>query len=79
MIEGDRAVRKTIKTGYSNRGMVEVTSGLHENELVVTVGQASLKQDSRVSIIKQASNAELAAGAVEQSGERQGSEDAASD
>ena len=79
VIEGDRAVRKTIKTGYSNRGMVEVTSGLHENELVVTVGQASLKQDSRVSIIKQASNAELAAGAVEQSGERQGSEDAASD
>ena len=66
VIEDDRAVRKTISTGYSNRGMVEVTSGLHEGEQVVTVGQASLKQDSRVNIIKQAGNAELAAGASEQ-------------
>jgi membrane fusion protein (multidrug efflux system) len=79
VVEDDRAVRKTVRTGYSNRGMVEVTSGLRDNEQVVTVGQASLKQDSRVNIIKQAGNADLAAGASEQGGERQGPEDAASD
>jgi membrane fusion protein (multidrug efflux system) len=79
VVEGDRAVRKTINTGYSNRGMVEVTGGLREGELVVTVGQTSLKQDSRVSIINQAGDPGLAAEASEEAGEEQGSEDAASD
>jgi membrane fusion protein (multidrug efflux system) len=79
VVEGDRAVRKTINTGYSNRGMVEVTGGLQEGELVVTVGQASLKQDSRVNIIDQAGSPELAAETSEEAGEEQGSEDAAPD
>ena len=79
VVEGDRAVRKTINTGYSNRGMVEVTAGLQDGEQVVTVGQASLKQDSRVAVIKQAGNVELAADANEEDGEQQGSEDAAAD
>jgi membrane fusion protein (multidrug efflux system) len=76
VIEEDRAVRKTISTGYSNRGMVEVTSGLREGEQVVTVGQASLKQDSRVNIINQSESAAVTA---EASDEAQGSEDATSD
>ncbi len=79
VIEEDRAVRKTIRTGYSNRGMVEVTSGLEDGEQIVTVGQASLKQDSRVSIINEAGNVELAADASEEDGDKQGSEDAPSD
>ena len=79
VVEGDRAVRRTIETGYSNRGMVEVTSGLQEGEQVVTVGQASLKQDSRVSVIRQAGKAELAADISEKGDEAQGSEDATSD
>jgi membrane fusion protein (multidrug efflux system) len=79
VVEEGRAVRKTINTGYSNRGMVEVTSGLRDDELVVTVGQASLKQDSRVSIINQAADPDLAADASEQGNEQQGSEDASSD
>lgn len=79
VVEEDRAVRKTIKTGYSNRGMVEVTTGLQEGEQVVTVGQASLKQDSRVSVIRQAGNAELAADVSEQDDELQEPENAASD
>ena len=79
VVEEDRAVRKTIKTGYSNRGMVEVTNGLQEGEQVVTVGQASLKQDSRVSVIRQAGNAELAADILEQDDELQEPENAASD
>ncbi len=79
VVEGDRAVRKTISTGYSNRGMVEVTSGLQDDEQVVTVGQVSLKQDSRVNVIGQAGNAELAAEAGDESVEPQESEDATSD
>jgi hypothetical protein len=59
--------------------MVEVTSGLRDSEQVVTVGQASLKQDSRVSVINQAGTADLAADTSEEDGEQQGSEDAASD
>ncbi len=79
VVEGDRAVRKTISTGYSNRGMVEVTGGLQDDERVVTVGQASLKQDSRVAVITQAGDAELAADTSEEGSEQQESEDAAPD
>ena len=79
VIEEERAVRKTIRTGYSNRGMVEVISGLEDDEQIVTVGQASLKQDSRVSIINEAGDVELAADASEEDGDKQGSEDAPSD
>ncbi len=79
VVEGDHAVRKTIDTGYSNRGMVEVTSGLQDGEQVVTVGQASLKQDSRVAVIKQAGSVEVAADTYEEDGEQQGSENAAPD
>ena len=56
-----------------------MTSGLEDGEQIVTVGQASLKQDSRVSIINEAGNAELAADASEEDGDKQESEDAPSD
>ncbi|MBW2475586.1 MAG: efflux RND transporter periplasmic adaptor subunit [Deltaproteobacteria bacterium] len=79
VVEGEHAVRKTISTGYSNRGMVEVAGGLDDDEQVVTVGQASLKQDSRVAVIKQPGEAELAAETGEEGSEQQGSEDAAPD
>ncbi|HSM30582.1 MAG TPA: efflux RND transporter periplasmic adaptor subunit [Woeseiaceae bacterium] len=60
VVEGDRAVRRPVVTGYGNRGMVEITSGLEDGEQVVTVGQASLKEDSRVTVIGQAGSTELA-------------------
>jgi len=47
------ANRKPITTGYANRGMVEITGGLGGDEHVVTVGQASLKQDSKVTVINE--------------------------
>ena len=65
VIEGDRAIRRPVDTGYSNRGMVEITTGVQDDEQVVTVGQASLKQDSRVTVINRDRNAALAAGASE--------------
>jgi membrane fusion protein (multidrug efflux system) len=75
----DRAVRKTVETGYSNRGLVEIVGGLEDGERVVTVGQGSLKQDSRVTVIKRTGNTDLAAGASEDSGAQQDADDAATD
>jgi len=60
VVEGDRAVRKPVVTGYGNRGMVEISSGLRDGEQVVTAGQASLKDDSRVTVIGRAGGTELA-------------------
>ncbi len=47
------AHRKRVETGYSDRGMVEIVSGLEDGEQVVTVGQVGLKEDTKVEIINQ--------------------------
>ena len=79
VVEDDHAARRLVETGYSNKGMVEITSGLQDGEQVVTVGQASLKQDSRVNVINQAGDAERAAGESASSDAGQESDDAATD
>ena len=48
-----------VTLGYGNRGMVEILSGLEDGEHVVTVGQVSLKQDSKVTVINQVDEASL--------------------
>lgn len=79
VVEDDRAVRRAVQTGYGNKGMVEIISGLQDGEQVVTVGQASLKQDSRVNVINRAGDAERAADTSEEGGAAQESDDAATD
>ena len=79
IVDGDRAVRRSVTTGYGNRGMVEIVSGLDDGDQVVTVGQASLKQDSRVTVINRADEEELAAEASEQDSTKQESGDATTD
>jgi hypothetical protein len=60
--------------------LVEVTSGLVDGEQVVTVGQASLKQDTRVTVINNDVGAtELQAETGGNGSGREGSEDAATD
>jgi hypothetical protein len=59
--------------------MVEITTGVQDDEQVVTVGQASLKQDSRVTVINRDRNAALAAGASEAGDAQQESDDAPAD
>jgi membrane fusion protein (multidrug efflux system) len=61
VVVDDKAVQKVITTGYGNRGLVEVTSGLTDGEQIVTVGQASLKQDTRVTITNAVDNGRLKA------------------
>jgi membrane fusion protein (multidrug efflux system) len=51
VIDGDQARRRTIETGYTEDGSVEVLDGLSDEEVFVVVGQASLKEGTRISII----------------------------
>ena len=51
VVESDIAVRKAVETGFSDEGMIEITSGLTDNDDVVTVGQIGLKPDARVTVI----------------------------
>jgi membrane fusion protein (multidrug efflux system) len=79
VVEDDHAVRRTVETGYGTKGMVEIVSGLQDGEQVITVGQAGLKQDSRVNVINQAGDTERAAGDNLESAAGQESGDAATD
>jgi membrane fusion protein (multidrug efflux system) len=79
VVEDDHAVRRTVETGYGYKGMVEIVSGLQDGEQVITVGQAGLKQDSRVNVINQAGDTERAAGDNLESAAGQESGDAATD
>ena len=52
------AERRIIRTGYAAAGQIEVLDGLGETEVFVIVGQTSLKNGSKVSIINAADAAE---------------------
>jgi membrane fusion protein, multidrug efflux system len=54
VVEDDIAIRKSIETGFSGDGMVEVTSGLTDGERVITVGQVGLKNEAKVLVINEA-------------------------
>ena len=51
VIDENVAERRIIRTGYTEGGQIEVLEGLDESEEFVVVGQTSLKNGSRVSII----------------------------
>ena len=48
----DAVERKTVAIGYSSGGNVEVLSGLAAGDRVVVIGQAGLKENSKVQIIE---------------------------
>ena len=54
VIDDDVAERRVIQTGYAEGGHIEVLAGLDESEQFVIVGQTSLKNGSKVSIINAA-------------------------
>ena len=58
VVEDNVAVRKTIETGFSSEGMVEITSGLNGDESVITVGQIGLKNDANVVVINASDEAD---------------------
>ena len=51
VVEDGIAVQKTVETGFSDKGKVEILAGLAGDERVVTVGQVGLKPDAKVTII----------------------------
>ena len=61
VVADDVAEKRTIRTGYSNAGNVEVLEGLSEDDEIVVVGQLNLKSGSKVSVINDSSAAELSA------------------
>jgi len=63
IVEDDKAVRQPITTGYANNGHVEILDGLTGSEKIVIVGQAGLKDGSKVSIINVADAEESSANA----------------
>lgn len=51
VIKDSLAFKKAIKTGYTNGFNVEVIEGLEDGEMVVTIGQGSLQDSTKVNVI----------------------------
>lgn len=51
VVDGDKAERRVIHTGYTEGGWVEIVDGLADDEEFVLVGQAGLKDGTKVSVI----------------------------
>lgn len=54
VVEDGKAVQKPVTTGFASEGMVEILSGLSDEEMIVTVGQIGLRPDAEVEIINAA-------------------------
>lgn len=54
VVEDDTAARRTVQTGFSNNGLIEVIDGLRDADRVITVGQIGLKPDAKVTVINAA-------------------------
>ncbi len=53
VVEDGVGIRRTIQTGFSSAGMVEVTQGLSDGESVITIGHVGLKNEAKVVVINQ--------------------------
>jgi membrane fusion protein (multidrug efflux system) len=51
VVENGIAIRKTVQTGFSNNGLTEITSGIADDDRVITVGQIGLKPEAKVTVI----------------------------
>jgi len=51
VVEDEVGIRKTVETGFSGNGMVEITSGLTDGEKVIIVGHVGLKNGANVVVV----------------------------
>lgn len=51
VVVDSKAQRRLVSTGFSDRGMMEITSGIDDDDAIVTLGQAGLKDDALVTVI----------------------------
>jgi len=53
VVEGDKAVKKPVKTGLRERGLIEVEGeGLHEGQTIVTGGAYGLPAETKIRVIE---------------------------
>lgn len=57
---GDKAEQRSIKTGLTNAGLIEVVEGLNGEERIVIVGQNGLKSGSAIRLIAEPDRAAVA-------------------
>jgi membrane fusion protein, multidrug efflux system len=57
---GDKAEQRSIKTGLTNAGLIEVIEGLSGDERIVIVGQNGLKSGSSIRLIEEPGRAAVA-------------------
>lgn len=53
LVENGLGIRKEVETGFSDDGMIEVSSGLTDTDKVITVGHIGLKNETKVTVINQ--------------------------
>lgn len=53
IIDNKMSFKREVRTGYANGSKIEIVSGLKQGDTIVTIGQSSLKDSSRVEIISQ--------------------------
>lgn len=58
--KGDKAEQRSIKTGLTNAGLIEVVDGLSGDERIVVVGQNGLKSGSAIRLIAESPRAAVA-------------------
>lgn len=51
VVEDNKAVRKDVDIGYSDRGMIEILAGVEDSDQVVVIGQLGLKDGADVNVI----------------------------
>jgi len=51
VVEDGVGIRKPVETGFSSDGMVEITSGLTDDEDVIVIGHVGLKNEANVVVI----------------------------
>lgn len=56
VVAGETAEKRSVVTGYTNHGQVEILEGLSDEEHVVVVGHGGLRDGSRVAVIGSAND-----------------------
>ena len=51
VVQEDEAYQREVEVGYRNNGKFEIVSGLSEGERVVVLGQAALRDGSKVQVL----------------------------